>query len=310
MIKLMKIVGLGQCALDHSFVIDALPEPDTKKEVMQWEINGGGPVATALVSLSRLGMDCTFHGVIGDDDAGIKIRDSLTSENINTAGLISRPDSHSQAAFIAVEKTTGRRTIFWKRPSAESLQPEDLPDNFLEGADFLLIDGLMAEVSMLAAQIAKDKSVPVMLDAGRVRKGMIKLAALSDYVVCSEEFAREFCSDSGDFIPEKALQKMKVFNAKASTITLGSKGSFTMSGKEMFHTPSFRVDVLDTTGAGDIFHAGYIYGLLQNWELKEVTRFASACAALKCRKLGGRKGIPDLKEVDRLLSSQSVNKKL
>ncbi len=300
----MKIVGLGQCALDHSFVIDSLPEPDTKKEVMQWKINGGGPVATALVSLSRLGMDCTFFGVIGDDEAGIKIRDSLTSENINTTGLISRPSSDSQAAFIAVEKTTGRRTIFWKRPSAEALQPEELPEDFLEGADFLLLDGLMAEVSLYAANMAKDKSVPVMLDAGRVREGMIELAGLSDYVVCSEEFARESCSNSDEFIPEKALLKMKAFNAKAVTVTLGSKGSYTLSKEEVFHTPSFNINVLDTTGAGDVFHGGYIYGLLQNWELKEVTRFASAFAALKCRELGGRSGIPCLKEVEALLSSR------
>jgi ribokinase len=299
----MKIVGLGQCALDHSFVIDFLPEPDTKKEVMQWEINGGGPVATALVSLSRLGMDCTFHGVIGDDEAGVKIRDSLESEHIHTTGLITRPNSHSQAAFIAVEKATGKRTIFWKRPSAEALRPDELPDDFLSGADFLLIDGLMSEVSMHAVKKAKEKSVPVMLDAGRVRHGMIELAHVSDYVVCSEEFAREFCSDSGDFIPEKALQQMKAFKANALTITLGSRGSFTLTGKEIFHTPAFRVDVLDTTGAGDVFHGGYIYGLLQNWELKDVTRFASACAALKCRKLGGRSGIPDLKEVEHLLLS-------
>jgi ribokinase len=249
-------------------------------------------------------MDCTFFGVIGDDEAGIKIRDSLTSENINTTGLISRPSSDSQAAFIAVEKTTGRRTIFWKRPSAEALQPEELPEDFLEGADFLLLDGLMAEVSLYAANMAKDKSVPVMLDAGRVREGMIELAGLSDYVVCSEEFARESCSNSDEFIPEKALLKMKAFNAKAVTVTLGSKGSYTLSKEEVFHTPSFSVDVLDTTGAGDVFHGGYIYGLLQNWKLKEVTRFASAFAALKCRELGGRAGIPCLKEVEALLSSR------
>ena len=299
----MKIVGLGQCAIDHSFVIDLLPEPDTKKEVLQWEINGGGPVATALVSLSRLEMDCFFHGVIGDDEAGIKIRDSLESENINTEGLITRSDSDSQAAFIAVEKSTGRRTIFWKRPTAQALQPEELPYDFLEGADFLLLDGLMSEASLYAANMAREKSVPVMLDAGRIRQGMIELAGISDYVVCSEEFAREFCSDLEEFIPEKALQKMHPFNAKALTITLGSKGSYTLSKEEVFHTPSFSVDVLDTTGAGDVFHGGYIYGLLQNWELKEVTRFASAFAALKCRKLGGRVGIPELKEVEDLISS-------
>ncbi|UCH79726.1 MAG: hypothetical protein JSW20_08180 [Nitrospiraceae bacterium] len=305
----MKITGLGQCALDHSFVVDSLPEPDTKKEVMQWEINGGGPVATALVSLSRLGMDCSFYGVVGDDEAGFKIRDALKRENVQTNGLISRTGSDSQAAFIAVEKTTGTRTIFWKRPSAEALKPEELAADFLEDAAFLLLDGLMEEASLHAADMAKKKSVPVMLDAGRVRTGMIDLACMCDYVVCSEEFAREFCADLGEFNPEKALRKMKSFRNRAVTITLGSKGSYTLSGEDIFYTPSFKIDVLDTTGAGDVFHGGYIYGLLQKWELKKVTRFASAVAALKCRKLGGRAGIPGLKEAEDLMSAGEVNSK-
>ncbi len=301
MIINMKVAGLGQCALDHLFVIDLLPVPDTKKEIIKWTISGGGPVATALVSLSRLGVACDFHGITGDDESGRKIAESLRSENININGLLTRPQSSSQVAFIAVEQESGRRTIFWKRPSSEPMKPYELPDNFLDNADFLLVDGLMAEASIYAARKAKEKSIPVMLDAGRVREGMVELAHICDYVVCSEEFARELMINNISFDPEKAIIHIKSFGAKIATITLGNKGCITVSGDGLFYTPAFAVDVVDTTGAGDVFHGGYIYGLLQKWDIEEVVRFASAFAALKCRKLGGRAGIPDLEEVKQLL---------
>ncbi|RJQ43818.1 MAG: sugar kinase [Nitrospiraceae bacterium] len=297
----MNVAGLGQCALDHLFVIDSFPAADTKKEVLKWTISGGGPVATALVSLARLGMKCRFHGIIGDDEAGQKISESLKQEHVNVQGLLTRQGSCSQAAFIAVEKGSGRRTIFWKRPSAEPLKPHELPNDFPGDADFLLLDGLMSEVSFYAAQKARDKGIPVMLDAGRVREGMIELAHLCDYVVCSEEFARELMQGTEPFDPAKAIIYMKSFGAKSATITLGDRGSITVCCDDIFYTPSFNVDVVDTTGAGDVFHGGYVYGLLQKWNIRDVVRFASALAALKCRKPGGRNGIPSLNEVNAFL---------
>lgn len=293
----MKVAGLGQCAFDNLFLIDTFPSPDTKKEIMEYVTAGGGPVATALVSLSRLGIECDFYGITGDDEAGDRIRESLSAEGVNIEGLLKRPSSGSQVAFIAVEKGSGKRTIFWKRPSAKPLMPDELPDSFPGNADFLLLDGLMAEASIHAAKKARKKNIPVMLDAGSVREGIVELAGLCDYVVCSEEFAKQLTGRPVYPDHAKAIERMRSFGAKAATITLGDKGSITVCGDEIFHTPAFKVDVADTTGAGDVFHGGYIYGLLQKWEIKKVARFASAFAALKCRMIGGRAGIPGLNEV-------------
>jgi ribokinase len=301
----MKVVGLGQCALDHLFIVDSFPLPDTKKEVIEWTIQGGGPVATALVSLTRLGVSCDYHGITGDDEAGKKIRASLQYEGVNIDGLLRRQGSESQAAFILVEKDSGRRTIFWKRPSAEPLKPEELSEGLLDDAGFLLLDGLMSEASLYAAKKAGEKGIPVMLDAGRMREGMVELAHKSDYLVCSEEFAREYSGMTHSFDPEKSILEMKKFNAKAVTITLGGKGSLTLCEDEVFHTPAFKVNTVDTTGAGDVFHGGYIYGLLQGWGIHSVVRFASAFAALKCRRLGGRDGIPSLEEVEALMARKT-----
>jgi ribokinase len=297
----MKVTGLGQCAFDNLFTIDSFPAPDTKREIIEYETAGGGPVASALVSLARLGVDCSYYGIVGDDEAGDKIRQSLEVERIDTGGLVKRPDSHSQVAFIAIEKETGKRNIFWKRPSGAPYKPDELPDDFLNNADFLLTDGLMAEASIHAAKLARSKNIPVMVDAGRIRTGMLELADLCDYFVCSEEFAREFAGDADRFDPEEAIHRMSTFKAGTVTITLGAKGSITRHNDIIFQTPAFNVDVIDTTGAGDIFHGGYIYGLLQKWDIQQIVKFASAFAALKCTKLGGRAGIPTLDSVNLLL---------
>jgi ribokinase len=302
---MMKVVGLGQCSLDHLFVVDSYPEKDTKKELTEWLVSGGGPVATALVSLSRLGIECSFFGITGDDDSGDRIRESLRSENVEISGLMKRQNSSSQIAFIAVEKGSGKRTIFWKRPSAESLGPEELPSDFPGDAHLLLLDGLMKGASLYAAEKARSVNIPVMLDAGHVRDGMLQLVSLCDYVVGSEEFARELLGTEDPFSPGKAIEAIHSYGVRTVTITLGDKGSITSSEDGMFHTPAFTVCAVDTTGAGDVFHGGYIYGLLQNWNIRDITTFASAFAAIKCRKLGGRAGIPSLDEVRSFLQSQS-----
>ncbi len=297
------MIGLGQCSWDYLAVVDGYPAVDTKKEVLRWEEHGGGPVATALVALSRLGVGCSFFGVVGDDDAGRKIRASLVDENIDVRGLVTRRGSSSQVAFIAVEKGSGRRTIYWRKAAGEELRPDELGEGFPAGSDFLLLDGLMKDVSLFAAARAKEAGVPVMLDAGRLREGMIEAARLSDYVVASEEFARDL---GWTGCPEDFRKSAEDLGSGVVTVTLGERGSVTFTGGGIMEIPAFRVEAVDTTGAGDVFHGGYIYGLLRGWNLERTIRFASAVAAMKCRRLGGRSGIPRLEEVNEFLNRREA----
>jgi sulfofructose kinase len=299
----MIVTGIGQCSLDYLAFIDSYPDIDTKKEILEWHEQGGGPVATALVALSRLGVECRFFGVVGDDDAGGKIRSSLALEGVDVSGLRTRKASVSQVAFIAVEKATGRRTIFWRRPAGAPLSKEELGGGFLVSSGMLLLDGLMMEISVHAAGEARKRNVPVMLDAGRMRPGMIEVARLSDYVVGSEEFARDL---GWEMSLEALSQEREKLGVKVLTITLGAMGSMTVSSQgDRFVTPAFNVDAVDTTGAGDVFHGGYAYGLLRGWELEMTVAFASALAALKCTKAGGRAGIAKMTEVMKLMGEAS-----
>ncbi len=120
------VTGLGQCCLDSLVLVDGYPPADSKKEVLAWHEQGGGPVATALVALSRLGVSCRFYGITGDDEAGEKIRQSLSEEGIDVRGLVRRRGALSQRAFIVVDRSSAKRTIFWKRPTGDPLRPEEL----------------------------------------------------------------------------------------------------------------------------------------------------------------------------------------
>jgi len=297
----MHVTGLGQCSLDYLAVVDSYPDADTKKETMEWHEQCGGPVATALVTLSRLCIPCSFHGVTGDDEAGGKIRKSLLAEKIDVHGLIRRKNASSQTAFIVIEKGAGRRTIFWRRPSGRPIEPRELGDNYLAGTDFLLLDGLMREASMHAAKRARARKIPVMLDAGTARPGMLELTGFTDYLVASAEFAKGL---GWSLEPEVLKEEKEKLGVKALTITCGEGGSITVAEDQVIEVPAFHVEAVDTTGAGDVFHGGYVYGVLQGWDLRRTIIFASAIAAMKCRAMGGRAGIPGLEEAAHFLKER------
>lgn len=299
----MIVSGLGQCSYDYLGLVESYPAVDTKNEVVEWHEQAGGPVATALVTLSRLGAATRFSGVTGDDDTGKKIRQSLVDEAVDVTGLIERNNSFSQTAFIVIEKTTARRTIFWKRPSGHELSPHELPKGFPEGSDFLLLDGLMTKSSLYAAGKARDKGIPVMLDAGRARPGMIEVAQSSDYLVASSDFARDL---GWNLIPDVLKKEREKLGVKVLTVTTGERGSITVCPDGVLDIQAFNVDAVDTTGAGDVFHGAYIYGILSRWRLTDILLFASAAAAMKCTRIGGRTGIPRMNEALYFLKERGI----
>ena len=295
----MKVVGLGQCSLDLIVFADGFPREDTKPEVKGLLTQGGGPVATALVALSRLKVKTSFMGVVAGDAAGREIKQGLRSEGVSIAGLKTRKGGTSQLAFIIVNKKTGplsgsgsgSRTVLWKRPTVKELSTTEVEAARIKGSKMLLLDGLMHDSSVRAAKGARSLGVPVLLDCGRLRKDTKELIRLSDYIVGSEELARDLLAEPGE-----ALKKLRRLNpkARAVTITLGKRGSLTSASTDTFRTPAFKVRAIDSTGAGDVFHAGFCFGLINGWDLRRTAAFASAFAALKCLKPGGRRGIPTL----------------
>jgi ribokinase len=219
-----KTIGIGQCALDMLAIVDGYPELDEKTEITDWDVQGGGPAATAIVALSRWGISTTFCGMIGDDSEGHKIRSDLEKEGINVQHLIPNPNIRSQLSFIAIDRSTGKRTIFCRRTkSVTNQQPEiarnELPINILDGAKLLLLDGVMNDISITIAKEARTKQIPILLDAGRVRERSLELANLCDHVVGSSVFAKQVGFNPDSQNPENFFQTATKLAKKAVTFT-------------------------------------------------------------------------------------------
>jgi len=261
---------------------------------MDLHIQCGGPASTALVTLSRLGIRTSFLGSLSDDSRGIEIVKELKKEKVDSTFLKITPGYTSQFAFIAITEN-GNRTIFWHRGSVPHLRPRDVTLSPFSKAKILHLDSLMIEAAQEAAQQAKNMGLTIVMDAGTMREGSQELISIVDVLIASERFAEPLVGDIAP--PEKALEVLHALGPKEVIITLGSKGSIGLSGKEINLQKAFPIDAVDTTGAGDVYHGAYIYGLLQGWDMQNCMRFASAASAIKCRHIGARKGIPDLEEI-------------
>jgi sulfofructose kinase len=297
------VVGLGYCSLDYLSIVDTYPPVDSKTEILRFAEEGGGPTATALVTLARLGAKTLFVGKVGNDARGKLIIEQLRREGVDISNVIFEENKTSQLSFVIVERQTGKRTIIYTRGSVSQLKPEELNRKMITSGRILHIDGHQMGASIAAAQWAREAGVKVILDAGSNRPGTGILVELADCVVASKSFAIAFTSEVDI---EKAARKLLRSEVEIAVITAGDKGGFCASDESAFAYPAFQVEVVDTTGAGDVFHGAFDYGILRGWNLGNVVRFASAVAALKCRELGGRSGIPSLEEVEQFLDSQEA----
>jgi len=290
--------GLGLCAMDYSFLVKAYPAPDDKIDAVSFSKQGGGPVATALCTLGKFGVSSVFIGKCGDDSDGRDLKYELERFGVCTDSLILDKSSSSAKAFIIVDQKTGKRTVILNRNDTSPLSPDELDINLIESSKYLLLDGRESEASVAAAKIARNSEVEVILDAGSPRKEIDKLLPLVDHLVASHRFSFDYLNEID---PARAALKLTQLGFRNVVITSGADGCVGANSEgEVFRQGIFSVDVVDTTGAGDVFHGAFIYGLHKNWELREILKFSSAAAALKCKGLGGR-AIPELSEVENLI---------
>jgi ribokinase len=290
----VEVVGLGLCAWDRICLFDRYPGPNQKVEVLRSAESGGGPVPTALAVFSRLGGKASFVGVIGDRQDGLKIRSDLISYGVDVSELIMRPDRRSPCATIWVDGGSGLRTVALDPGNAESISINELPADLLQKAPILLIDGRDAAVCIEAAKLCKEGGGKVILDAGSPRASIEDLLAVTDHAVVSHDFLKGIFPDLDEV---EALRRMQAMGPSSVVVTLGEEGGLWRDGDSNGRYDAFSVDAVDTTGAGDAFHGGYLFGLKSGLDMAERCRFAAAVAALVCRGLGGRKTTPAYEEV-------------
>ncbi len=281
------LVGVGLNATDTVIPLARFPERGSKSEYHSVTVLPGGQVATTVVACQQWGLRTRYVGKLGDDEAGTLHRNEFVRTGVD-ARLISVDGGASPQSLILVD-SDGERTVLCRRDERLILQPADLQRDWIVNARALHVDGHDTDAATTAARWAREAGVPVVADLDEVYPGLDKLLANVDYLIASRDFPCRLMheEDLGE-----ALRAMHArYRCRLTAATLGQEGVIAWDGKRIHHASAFQVPVVDTTGAGDIFHAGFIYGMLQGWPLDQQLDFACAAAALNCTAVGARGGI-------------------
>jgi sulfofructose kinase len=291
-------VAVGLNSIDTLIRLHRFPAPDSKMPVLATETLPGGQAASAAVACHRWGLRTRYVGKVGGDWAGRLQRQEFTREGI-AAHWIEVPDCPSQIAFILVDQQSGERTILWQHDPRLDLEPADLPRDWIMQARLLHLDGHPPAPAAAAARWARHAGVIVTADLDNIYAGVEDLLPHVDYLMASREFPGRLTTNPNllETLPEISRR----FGCRVAGATLGRDGALAWDGRTFHYSPAFRVNTVDTTGAGDIFHAAFAYALLQNQPLDSVLEFSCAAAALNCTAMGARGGIRPVSEIQLLV---------
>ena len=301
------ILGIGENATDTVLQLSQFPPLGSKVEMLGTQIMLGGQVATALIACQRWGLRTHYVGVVGDDHAAELHRRELRRAGVHS-DLAQVPRTLSQMSFILIDTSSGERTIVWRRDPRLTVPPAFLQRSWVTGARLLHIDGHDPATTSVAASWARASGIPVVADLDHMSPGLQRLLPFVDYPVTSKEFPLDATGEKNLL---KALpQLQRKYGSRAVCATIGVDGALAWDGTRFWYAASYKVRVVDTTGAGDLFHAAFSYGILHRWDLQRILDFACAAAGLNCEALGARGGISSLSKVKGLQRKASRNRPL
>jgi sulfofructose kinase len=298
--KAIEVVGVGENATDTVMRVKVFPSPGGKEKIEAITREAGGSVATALVTCQRLGLGVRYLGSIGDDETGRFQVASLRREGIDLRYLRTARGAQSRISQIILDTTTGERVVLWQRDPRLALNPVEISSAILTGTRAVHLDATDLPACKRTARLARQAAIPVVADLDTVYPGIESLLPLVDYLIASSDF---IAPATGERDPFRALERLAgASRGRLVGVTLGRDGALVFSEGRFLYSPGFRIDAVDTTGAGDVFHGGFIYALVRGWRLKESLEFANAMAALNSLALGARGGIASEQDARRLMA--------
>ena len=293
------LVGVGLNAIDTLIPLVHFPARGSKTEYSDAMVMLGGQVATTVIACQTWGLKTRYVGKLGDDEAGNLHRREFAQAGVD-ARLTTVSNAASPQSLILVDEG-GERTVLCRRDGRLLLQPEEIDREWIVNARALHVDGFETAAATQAARWAREANVTVIADLDETYSGVEDLVANVDYLIVSRDFPTRF---TGERSLEQALRVIqRRFGCSLTAATLGADGVLAWDGERFCARSAFRVPVTDTTGAGDIFHAGFIYGLLQRWPLERQLDFACAAAALNCMQAGARGGIGTVEAIEQIMAT-------
>lgn len=292
------VTGVGINATDTVIDLPRFPDFNSKLELSSAAVFPGGQVASALVACRRWGLSARYVGSAGDDPAAALQSLELRKHRIESH-LIRVSNCLSQLSYVLVDARSGERTILWKRDPRLTLLPKHLRKAWIIQCKILLVDGHDTDAAVQAARWARAAGIPVVADVDNLYSGVEALLEHTDYLFASCEFPERLLHnpDLLATLPEISTR----YACRVAGVTLGHLGALAWDGLRFHYCRGYRVSAVDTTGAGDIFHAGLVYGIRKKWALDVMLEFACAAAALNCTGRGARGGIKSLHEIQKFM---------
>ncbi len=295
------VVGVGLNATDTLISLSSFPERGSKVEYNHRAVQPGGQVASTIVACQTWGLRTRYVGKFGEDSAAKLHRDAFSRVGAEVQ-LVTVPGAASLHNVILVDDD-GDRTVNCQRNERMVLHPEELRREWIVTARALHVDGHDTAAATLAASWAREAGIPVTADLDDLYPGVDDLMANIDYLLVNCDFSCRLMKDDN---LERSLRKMQSrYGCRLTAATLGEDGVLAWDGRQLLHSAAYRVPVVDTTGAGDIFRAGFLYGMMRDWPLERQLDFSCAAAAMNCMGKGARGGIRPVPEIENLMATVS-----
>jgi sugar/nucleoside kinase (ribokinase family) len=294
------VLGIGCNSVDYVYRVPASPRadsPQAKQRIRSHTVSCGGQTATAMAACAALGLRAGYLGSVGNDDNGRRLRAELERHGVDTSPMLTR-EAANRFAVIAVDDG-GDRIVLWDRDDRLNLAADDMRGDLITSARLLHVDDEDQDAAIRAAVLARHAGIPVTSDIERLTERTAELVAAVSVPILNEHLLPAL---TGEADVERALRRLRRTHPGLLGVTLGANGAAMLDGDDFIVDAGVAVDAVDTTGAGDVFRAGIIYGILRGWPPRELLRFANAAAAISCMRAGAMASVPALAEVESRLS--------
>jgi sulfofructose kinase len=299
--KEFEAVGFGTNAVDYLIVVPEYPNFNSKIELTNYHQLAGGEIASTMAGLCRLGMKTAYIGRFGNDPAGDFGLQTLRDEGVNVEFAEQIEGALTQVGFIMIDERNGERTVIWKRDEKLGYRPAEVSLDFVQKTKVFHATPHDALACAKLAREAKAHGAIISIDIDNIFDGILEMIPLVDIFISSREFPEKLLGIKDE---HEALREIKSrFGCPIVGMTLGESGSLVLAEDRFIRTEGYPVPngCKDTTGAGDAFRVGMIYGLLKGESIETTLEMANAVAALKCREIGARTALPDEKELQGFL---------
>jgi sulfofructose kinase len=297
-LPLVDIAGVGLNATDTIIRLPHFPAFNSKVEFRSSDVLPGGQVASAMVACSAWGLKTRYVGKIGDDPFGRLQQEAMGRAGVESHWIVAA-NCQSQSSFILVDERNGERTVLWKRDPRLELLPDEIRREWVVRSKLLHVDGHDCAGAGAAARWAREAAIPVIADLDNLYPGIEALHENVDYLISSREFPARLTGEQNLLDSLQTLSRR--FGCRVTAATLGEDGVLAWDGLKFHYCTAFEINPVDTTGAGDIFHAGFAYAQIQRWDLGPALEFSCAAAGLSCMAPGARGGIASVDQIEDLI---------